>query len=109
MEKVVLIPTLSCCVESAARAEYEAGLRQLLAGEGDCQRLSERVETLTVFLKTTDFRRLRAQYEELLAAGLTIKFQVYMEDGILKYEMELNGDTDELASPRGALHTHPHV
>ncbi|MEW6142126.1 MAG: hypothetical protein AB1597_03075 [Chloroflexota bacterium] len=90
--KIVLIPTLSHCIETAAKAEYEKSLRQLLAEGNDRRELSERVEVLTRFLSTADFRKLRMESERYLLEGQQVKFLVYQEDGVIRYRMEMPGD-----------------
>jgi len=86
--KIELIPTLSHCIETVAKAEYERSMRQLLAGVNDSQQLSERVEVLARFLRTADFKKLRAESEKYLLKGNIVKFLVYQEDGAVKYRME---------------------
>ncbi len=86
--KIELIPTLSHCIETVAKAEYERSMRQLLAGINDSQQLSERVEVLAGFLRTADFRKLRAESEKYLLEEKMVKFLVYQEDGAVKYRIE---------------------
>jgi hypothetical protein len=83
-----LRPSLSHCVETVAREEYERGLKRLLAGEGD-EYLAERTELLRLFLETANFRELRSQCELHLLAGKEVTFVVYMHEGALKYDLQV--------------------
>jgi hypothetical protein len=87
--RVKLQPDLSRCIETTARDEYERGLRSLLAGEGG-ERLAERTELLRLFLETADFSQLRRQSERHLLEGKKVAFTVYMDEGVLKYELQVS-------------------
>jgi len=90
--KIKLIPTLSHCIETAAKAEYEKSLRQLLVGENDRRELPERVDMLTRFLSTADFRKLRKESERYLLEGKQVKFLVYQEGSSIRCKMEVPGN-----------------
>jgi hypothetical protein len=89
MLRIELVPTLSHCVESAARDQYDKSLREYLrTGEGN-QELEERLEILKAFLESMDFSELRRESEKHLAQGKDVRFVVYMERDKPKYEMEV--------------------
>ena len=86
---IELVPTLSHCVESAARDQYDKSLREYLrTGEGS-QELEERIELLKAFLESTDFSELRRESEKHLMHDRNVKFIVYVEGGRPQYEMNV--------------------
>jgi hypothetical protein len=87
--RVQLQPDLSRCIEAVARGEYERGLRSLLAGEDD-ERLAERTDLLRRFLETADFGGLRRESERYLLEGKKVAFIVYMDEGVLRYELQVS-------------------
>ncbi len=92
MLKIDLVPTLSQCIETVAKKEYDETVRQLLAsGEGN-EELHERAELLRSFLETTDFRRLRSESERYLVEGRRVKFVVYSEGGATKCDMQVSSE-----------------
>ena len=89
MLRIELVPTLSHCVESAAREQYDKSVREYLrAGKGS-QELEERIELLKAFLESMDFSELRRESEKHLTQDRDVRFVVYMERGEPKYEMEV--------------------
>jgi hypothetical protein len=88
MLKVELIPDLTHCIETVARREHAAVLRQLLRpGQGN-RELEEKLEILRLFLERADFKRLRAESEKRLMEGKKVKFVVYLDDDV-KYEVQV--------------------
>jgi hypothetical protein len=87
--RVQLQPDLSRCIEAVARAEYERGLRRLLAGEGD-ERLAERTDLLRLFLESADFSDLRRESERYLLEGKKVAFIVYLDEGVARYELQVS-------------------
>ena len=81
-------PELSACVETKAKREYNQILGDLL-NKGEDVELGERLETLRLFLESTDFGKLRNEYEKYLLQGREVKFIVYLEEGKPKYEMKI--------------------
>ena len=87
MLRVELVPDLAHCIETVAKREYNETVRQLLAaGEGQ-EELRERIELLRVFLERMDFKKLRRESEKHLVQGRTVRFVVYLADGVPKYDM----------------------
>jgi len=87
MLQVELVPDLSHCIETVTKREYDETMRQLLAaGEGQ-EELRERIELLRIFLERMDFKKLRRESEKHLVQGRTVRFVVYLEDGVPKYDM----------------------
>ena len=86
---IELVPTLSHCVESAARDEYEKSLREYLRADRHDQSLQERIELLLAFLQSMDFPKLRRESEMHLIKGEDVRFIIYMEDGRPKYDLKV--------------------
>lgn len=82
-------PELSACIETKAKREYQNTLGKLLKEAGN-EELQERLDTLRLFLKTTDFKRLREEYEEHLIAGRRVRFTLRLEEGKPKYEVKIS-------------------
>ena len=89
MLKIELIPTLTCCIETVARREHAAVLKQILAPGQRNKEPEEKLEILRLFLETADFKKLRSESERKLMEGKRVRFTVYLEEGIPKYEMHL--------------------
>ena len=75
-------------METKAKREYNQILGDLL-NKGEDVELGERLETLRLFLESTDFSKLRNEYEKYLIQGRVVKFIVYLEEGKPKYEMKI--------------------
>jgi len=88
MLKVELIPDLTHCIETVAKREHAAVLKQLLRpGQGN-KELEEKLEILRLFLERADFKRLRAESEKRLMEGRKVKFVVYLDNDV-KYEVQV--------------------
>lgn len=86
--KIELEPELSACIETKAKREYQKTLSELLK-KGEASNLQERLETLSLFLKTADFKRLREKYERHLTSGRRVRFILRLEEGEAKYDMKI--------------------
>jgi len=86
MVHIELEPELSACVETKARQQYEQILSELL-NKGEEGELGEKMEILRLFLESTDFSKLRNQYEKRLLAEKKVKFIIYLANGKPEYEM----------------------
>jgi hypothetical protein len=86
--KIELEPELSGCIDTKAKREYQKTLRELLK-KGEESELKERLETLRLFLQTTDFKQLREQYERYLIAGRRVRFILRLEEGKPKYDLKI--------------------
>ena len=81
-------PELSACLETKAKREYQKILSKLLTKAED-KKLQERLETLRLFLESTDFRKLRKEYEGHLIEGRQVKFTLHLVKEKPKYEMKI--------------------
>ena len=83
---VELKPSLSSCIETLSKKEYEQTL-SLLLKEGHAEdELGEKLEALRLFLESADFGQLRSQYEGYLTEGRKIKFMIYSKEGKVSYQ-----------------------
>ena len=89
MLQIELVPDLTHCIETVARREHAAVLRKLLAHEQRNKELEEKLEILGLFLETADFKKLRSKSEKQLMEGRIVRFLVYLEGGVSKYEMHI--------------------
>jgi len=87
--KIELVPDLEHCIETIARRKHAELAQMLLGNEVEDTEKEEKLEILRLFLETADFRKLRAESEKHLAEGENVRFTVYLEDCILKYEMDV--------------------
>ena len=84
---VELFPDLTHCIETMVKREHTAVLKQLLTpGKGN-KELDEKLEILRLFLETADFKKLRSESERKLMEGERVRFVIYREEGMPKYEM----------------------
>ena len=86
--KIEIEPELSACIETKAKREYQKTLSELLTKAED-KKLQERLETLRLFLESTDFKELRREYEGYLAEGRRVKFILRLVRGKPEYEMKI--------------------
>jgi len=63
-------------------------MRQLL-NKGEERELAEKLEMLRLFLESTDFKKLRGEYENRLREGKKVKVILYLEEGKPKHEMRI--------------------
>ena len=75
-------------METQAKRQYEQIVSELLK-KGEERELVEKLETLRLFLESTDFSKLRSESEKHLIAGKKVKFTLYLEEGKPKYEMKI--------------------
>ena len=86
--KLELEPELSACIETKAKQEYQKTLSELLK-TGKDRELRERLGLLRLFLETTDFKRLREEYEKHLVSERRVRFTLHLEKGKPEYKIEL--------------------
>ncbi len=82
-----MAPDLSHCIETVAKKEYRETVQRLLSAEELGDKCEEKAKILRLFLQVADFRKLRAESEAHLLQGERIRFMVYLEDGMVKYDM----------------------
>ena len=89
MLQIELFPDLDHCIETVAKREHAAVLKQLLTpGKGN-KELEEKLEILRLFLERADLRQLRSESERQLTEGKRVRFLVYLEEDMPKYEMHV--------------------
>ena len=89
MLKIELVPDLTHCIETVAKREHAAVLKQLLAPGKRNKELEEKLEILKLFLETADFKKLRFESEKQLMEGRIVRFVVCLENGMPKHEMHV--------------------
>lgn len=75
-------------METKAKRQYNQVLGELLK-KGEEGELTEKLETLRLFLDSADFNKLRSESEKHLVEGKGVKFILYLEKGKPKYEMKI--------------------
>jgi len=90
MMEIKLKPTLSHCIETVAKREYERVLSILLKRDQEDTRLAEELELLRLFLESADFGRLRGLSEDLLIDGRNVEFTLKSIDSPPGYEVGIN-------------------
>lgn len=84
MSCVVLEPTPAKCVETVARDRYWRQVdacMKVLAREGNAEALEEEIETLRLFLETSDVAAIRHRAEELMDSGGRVRVVLKREPG----------------------------
>lgn len=85
---IELEPELSACIETRARREYQKTFNELLE-QDDNEGLQEKLELLRLFLESTDFGKLRSEYENYLVAGKRVKFILQLANGKPEYKIQI--------------------
>ncbi len=73
-------------MQTQAKREYNRVFRQLLNRDEDDE-LPQRLELLRLFLESTDFSKLRGEYEKHLQQGNGVKLRLRLINGKPEYEM----------------------
>lgn len=89
MMEIKLEPSLSHCIETVAKSEYERVLSLLLKGKEEDDQLVAELELLRIFLESADFGRLRSRCEEFLLAGKRVLVRLTSISVPPKYEVEI--------------------
>ena len=80
-------PSLSECIETLAKREYEESLRDYLESPENKEELQERIELLRLFLESTDFRQLRAECEKRFSEGTSASLILRLVNGELETKL----------------------
>ena len=89
MLQIELVPDLDHCIETVAKREHAAVLKRLLTPGKVNKELEEILEILGFFLERVDFKQLRTESEKQIMKGRRVKFVVYLDNGVPKYEMHV--------------------
>jgi hypothetical protein len=87
---VELVPDKNHCIETVARQEHSRVMEQLLSSKETDNELSARLEILRLFLEMADFKKLRSDSDRYLVKGGQVRFNVYLDGDVLKYEMQVD-------------------
>ena len=94
MDGIELFPSLSHCIETAAREEFWNSVNQYMESGQEDKKLEEKIELLKTFLESVDFKKLRSQSERPLMEGKQVKFVISWKEGKPSYEMVVIKATD---------------
>jgi hypothetical protein len=89
MVEIKIEPDLSNCVQTLAKREYDRLTRELLTSEAEDIELQESLETLRMFLESTDFGELRSRYEPYLVEGKRVRFTLRRAADEAEYRLEI--------------------
>jgi hypothetical protein len=87
MDGLEFLPSLSHCIETAAREEFWNSANQYMQGGQKDKKLEEKIELLKAFLESADFRKLRSDSERHLLQGKNVRFVICWKDDKPSYEM----------------------
>ncbi len=90
MIEIKLKPSLSSCIETVAKRQYEKVLNKLLSTQQEDPQLLDVLELLRVFLESADFRQLRSRSEMILVSGKQVEFTLRSTNGEPKFEIALH-------------------
>jgi len=94
MACIELFPSLSHCIETAAREEFWNSVNRYMEGKQENKELEKRIELLKAFLESMDFKKLRRESERHLIEGKMVKFIICWKEGKPSYEMVVIKATD---------------
>lgn len=94
MDGIGLFPSLSHCIETAAREEFWNSVNQYMESGQEDKKLKEKIELLKTFLESVDFKKLRSQSERYLVESKQVKFIISWKEGKPSYEMVVIKATD---------------
>ena len=89
MTEINFEPSLSTCIQTLARQQHERIVRELLKTREEQVELEQKTEMLKIFLESTDFRKLRKEYEPYLVKGKRVKFTLRLITDRTEYSMEI--------------------
>ncbi len=87
MDGIELVPSLSHCIECAAREMFWSLANSYGEGGRKDEALEGQIELLKAFLETMDLGKLRSESERYLTRGKAVKFVIYREGGKPAYDM----------------------
>jgi hypothetical protein len=90
MMEIKLEPSLSHCIETVAKREYERALKLLLSEEQEDMQLEQKLELLRLFLESADFSQLRSRCHKFLVEGKRVTFTLSSTNGAPEYDIEIS-------------------
>ena len=88
MTEISLDPDLSTCIQTLAKKQHERIVRELLKPGGENPEQEQQAEMLRMFLESTDFRKLRSEYEPYLVKGKRVRFTLRLMGDRTEYHIE---------------------
>jgi N-glycosylase/DNA lyase len=95
MDGIEFFPSLSYCIETAAREEFWNSVNQYMEGGQEDRKLKDKIELLKAFLESMDFKKLRSQSERHLVEGKQVKFVICWKEGKPSYEMMVTEESED--------------
>lgn len=89
MTEITFEPDLSTCIQTLARKQHERIVRQLLKPGPGNPELEQKAEMLRMFLESTDFSRLRREYEPYLAEGNRVTLTLRLMTDRTEYDIKI--------------------
>jgi hypothetical protein len=86
---IKLEPSLSACIETVAKKEYEKVLSVLLGADREDPKLAGELELLRLFLESANFCQLRSSCDEFLLAGRRVKCSIKSIGNAPGYEITI--------------------
>jgi hypothetical protein len=88
MIRLKLYPDLEHCIETVARKAHLELQQQILNEPCPTEDTKKRLVLLEEFLRNADFRKLRADSEQLMINGLKVEFIIQQEDGKVGWKIQ---------------------
>ena len=82
-------PDLSHCIQTLAKREYDRLMREILETEQVDSEINQKIEMLRSFLESTDFSKLRSEYEPYIIDGNHIRFTLRSMADATEYRYEV--------------------
>ncbi|MBT4511933.1 MAG: hypothetical protein HOC20_06975 [Chloroflexi bacterium] len=82
-------PDLSHCIQTLAKEEYDRLLMEILKTEQSNSEINQSLEMLRAFLESTDFPKLRGEYEPYLVEGKRVRFTLSPMADDVEYRFEV--------------------
>lgn len=98
---ITLEPDLASCAQTVAKREYEHIMRELLRTGKENKELHESLETLKLFLESTDFGKLRSEYEKYLLEGKRVRLYLRKVEGHIEHTLDISQPIERGADGSG--------
>ncbi len=90
MDCIELMPSLSHCIETAAKEEFWSLVSRYTEAKQEDKELGKKLELLKAFLESMDFKKLRRESEKHLIQGKTVKFIIRWKENKPGYDIVLS-------------------
>ena len=90
MDCIELMPSLSHCIETAAKEEFWSLVSRYTEAKQEDKELEKKLELLKAFLESMDFKKLRRESEKHLIQGKRVKFIIRWKKNKPGYDIVLS-------------------